>query len=195
MAHPSITIVQRFQYRDKDEEFSNRYHFTGTEPATTSDWHDLADALITSLKPLFSSDVKFVRAYGYHQDGDPSVAQIDYEAPGETLSQGTGSFATERVSGDVAMMARWDTGRTNSRGRKIWLRKYYHGCWLNNTDGDKVNPDQFTALSAIATDFLTDLGDGAHGLAGPDGAAPTAGDASQWLTTRTLKRRGKRPPS
>lgn len=195
MATPSIVIVQRFTYRDKDEEFSNRYHMTGDDPADTAAWKTLADGLISQLQPIYDGSVGFVRAYGYHEDGHPSVAQIDYEAPGNTVVFGTTTYTTTAMPGDDAMMVQWDTGRLSTRNKRIYLRKYFHGVFNRVADKDKINATQEANLNTLATGLMADLGDGTHLLAGPDGNSPINGGASQWITTRTLKRRGKRPPS
>jgi hypothetical protein len=192
---PSITLVQKFTYRDLDEEFSNRYHFTGTPPADYAGWHTLATALGTLVASVFSSNVHIVRAYGYLSDGTDSVMTVDYTVGGLSPIAGTAGPVGVFAPGDDAMTVRWDTGRRNSRGKAIYLRKYYHGVGMDSSDSDKVDSSQLGALAALGTSLLSDWGSTTSKLCGPDGVTPTLPHASPWITTRTLKRRGRRPPS
>jgi hypothetical protein len=192
---PSITIVASFTYRDNVEEWSNRYHFAGATPATTSDWKILADAIIAEEKTIVDSLVSFVRAYGYTADGTPSVATIDYTAAPLTPVHGTLAVGGSFTPGDVAMTCRWQTDRRTSAGKPIYLRKYFHAAQGLSTDRDMLATAQHTALQAFAVAMLSPLGVGEQTMSGPDGVIPHSPSASPWLTTRTLKRRGKRPPS
>lgn len=93
------------------------------------------------------------------------------------------------------MWCRWKTARTNSRGKPIYLRKYYHGVMVGGSDEpgrDEVNHTQRDALQLTAEYLLA--GSAAWPpLAGPDGVIPGSIATSRFITTRTLKRRGKRP--
>lgn len=192
---PSIVLVQSFTYRDAPEEWSNRYHFTGTAPADPTGWHDLAVALFTLVKPCLPATNSLVRAYGYLNDTDHAVATVDFTTGGLSPIPGTATVSGNVAPGDTAMTCRWKTARLTSKGKPIYLRKYFHGVLLNTTDTDKVAAAQETALSTFATAVLTNWGSTSSKLCGPDGVTPTAPAASIWATTRTLKRRGKRPPS
>lgn len=202
-----VTLVKKMYYRgDINEEYSNQYWFDGATPADSTAWKALADALIDQEKTVYTGDAWTVRAYGYD---DPigagtseapkpvSVWTYDYEAaaatvPG-TLSQGTGVLA----AGDAAVWCRWKTSRLNSKGKAIYLRKYYHPAIQKSgtgSDRDVILAAQKTALQA----FATKLWDGTF-LSGRKITAAQHDDtiigsnASSYITTRTLHRRGKRP--
>lgn len=192
---PSIVLVQSFTYRDAPEEWSNRYHFTGTAPADVTGWHDLAVALFTLVKPCLPATNTLVRAYGYLNDTDHAVATVDFTVSPYTPIAGTATVSGNVAPGDAAMTVRWKTDRLTSKGKPIYLRKYFHGVLLNTADTDKIAAAQETALSTFATAVLSDWGSTSSHLAGPDGVTPHAPAASIWATTRTLKRRGRRPPS
>ena len=191
---PSITLVQAFTYRDAYEEFSNRYHLSGTAPTDDSGWQALAEAIWDNLKSVLPARITLVRAYGYLSDTTDSVSTIDFAASPLSPLPGTFTGATRYAPGDAAMTCRWTTGRRNSKGHPIYLRKYFHGASIDTDDLDQLDPLQTTALQTFATAMLDELGATGAFMAGPDGVVPTAASASQWVTTRTLKRRGRRPP-
>jgi hypothetical protein len=197
---PSITLVKDFQYRGALEEYSNTYHFDGGDPTSAVRWKALADALILSEKTCFPSSTRYIRAFGHKAGVTHRDWVYDYLA-------GTGAVAGTLAApglipqaGDAAVWLRWATDVLTSRGKPIYLRSYYHDVWSNaNT---RLNVDTFlagqkTALETYGAAWITGFSDGVvtHHRAGPNGAiglAPSV--ASQWLTTRTLERRGRRRP-
>lgn len=191
---PSIVIVKRFTYRGQPEEFSNRYHFSGTTPASTADWTTLATAIINAEKLTVESGVSFVKAYGYEAGNDNSVAQIDYSISPLTVTNGAIAITGQKCSGDVAATARWYTGASSSRGKKIYCRKYFHGVHQQvEPDQDKLDSGQKTALETFCAKLIDGTLPGSFKYCGPQGAVLSAPEVNQYLTTRTLKRRGRRP--
>lgn len=197
-----VTLVKRFNYRgDATEEFSNQYWLSGAVPTGSTPWKALADALIAQEKGVYPADVVVVRAYGYATDveSDPAVWSYDYLGAAATVAGTFPPGALSRAPGDAAMWIRWKTDRLNTKGRPIYLRKYFHGVVQQGNTAptcDDVATGQKTALTA----FATKLRDGTfldgrlirsqshdEGLLVPS--------VSQYVTTRTLKRRGKRPGS
>lgn len=197
-----LTLIKRFNYRgDATEEFSNTYHFSGSIPADDTAWKALADALIAQEKTCYPAVVAVVRAYGYNSDADDATAvwTYDYLAHGATvagtLSPGSGQY----TSGDTAVWVRWKTSRLNTKGKSIYLRKYFHQPIVAGgtpPSSDAVLTAQVTALNAFGTKLRdgTFL-DGRTITARAHADTVTASSASAWVTTRTLKRRGKRPGS
>lgn len=194
---PSITIVKSFSYRGVPEEFSNTYHFSGTTPVDAAAWKVLADAIIAAEKLTVTSDVSFVQAYGYNAGNEISVAQIDYRVAPNVVVTGTGNFLNRiGQGGDAAATTRWPTPNFTSRGKRIYLRKYWHGAYGDSTLAfDRLNVAQRTAFNTFAAKLIDGTLPGTFRYCGPQGAVAGVGDTSQWLTTRTLKRRGKRPPT
>lgn len=191
----SVVLVQKFTYRDAPEEWSNRYHFKGEAPADSTGWHDLAVALFTILKPCLPTSTTLVRAYGYLSDTTDSVATVDFTTGGLSPIAGTATVSGNVAPGDAAMTCRWLTPARTSKGKPIYLRKYFHGVYLNTADTDQVAATQHTALQAFAAAAIVDWGSTTFQLCDKNGTVPTAPAASPWVTTRTLKRRGRRPPS
>lgn len=190
----SVTIIKHFSWRGNTEEWSNRYHLTAA-PSDDTAWKSLADALIALEKTIYPYQHVVVRAYGHTSDDDPAVWSYDYLAHSESVA-GTLSISARYLNpGDVACWVRWDTGRNDSRGHNIYLRKYFHGTINDGTTPDAIADPQGTALTAFGEALLDPI-DGSISMAGPDGNAPPGPVAkSAWATTRTLKRRGARPPT
>lgn len=190
----SVTLIKRFTYRGNAEDWSNTYHLDGT-PADATAWKALADSLWALEQPVLPVTQNLVHAYGHHNDDENVVWSFDYSISPPGGPAGTFPITgTAAAPGDAACWARWDTGRTTSNGKKIYLRKYFHGCCMNVTGGDVLHSNQKTALQAFATALLTWTSSTVH-FAGPDGVRPPGpGVAGNYITTRTLKRRGRRPP-
>ena len=197
MSKPAIRIIQSFTYQSEAEEFSNQYNFSGSAPGDPASWKALADALIAALRPLFSASTTFHHAYGYNDSDQPSVWGHDYTVPGPALG-GTFVPGTDvQMPGDTAAWIRWESDKRNSRGKTIYARKYFHDVY---GDAGTNRPDHFsTAQSTAYMTFANKCLDGSISqvfhLCLPDGTPLHTPVASYWLTTRTLKRRGKRPPT
>lgn len=194
---PSITIIKDFSYRGVLEEYSNTYHFSGTQPADAAAWKALADAIITAERPCYQAAVRFVQAYGYNAGSDLSVAQIDYRVSPNTVLTGTDTtFGSVFCPGDVAATIRWPTSQFTSRGKRIYLRKYMHNVAPQAfPNQDKLLGLQKTAFGTFAAKLIDGTLPGSFRYCGPQGAVALAPQVSDYLTTRTLKRRGKRPPT
>jgi hypothetical protein len=191
MSAPGIVIVMAFPYRGVSEEWSQRYHLDD-DFADGGDFNSTVSDLVTALQPILTSDTEFHRAYGYHDTDNDSDFEIDL----------TGEFGTydddgfPHAPGDDAFWVRWYTERHSSNGRKVYLRKYFHDAVMSgNSAGtqDVLKSTQKDAAETFANDATGTGWNGKH-LAGPDGNVPGGGSAaSEFITTRTLKRRGKRP--
>lgn len=192
---PSITMVKRFTYRTQNEEWSNTYHFSGTTPADAAAWKTLADAIAAQEKTILHVNTSVVKAYGYEAGNDHSVAQIDYTVAPNTPVAGLFNTppSAQLQCGDVAACVRWYTGRTNTRGRKVYVWKYFHGAWRASTDVDTLDSGYRTLLGTFAAKMIDGTLPGSFKYCAPQGQALSAPYVLPYLTTRTLKRRGKRP--
>jgi hypothetical protein len=191
-----LTIIKRFPYRgDTTEEFSNQYWFTGGAPADGAAWLALANAVIAQEKTCYPGTTTVVAAYGYDSDvdGAHAVYTLDLHAApvAGTLSYGTGT----RAPGDAAVWVRWKTSRLNTKGKAIYLRKYFHPATVLGDSGpDTVTTAQVTALNAFGTKCYDGSLSGTRTITAR-GHTDTilSRSSSANATTRTLKRRGKRP--
>lgn len=196
-----LTLVKAFTYRgDANEEYSNQYWLSGGIPADGTAWKALADALIVQEKTIYPADCRVVRAYGYDRDDDgaPSVWSFDYAAAAATVP-GTLAAPTQPSPGDSAVWIRWKTGRLNSKGKPIYLRKYYHPACAKDASAagrDQVVTAQVAALTGVATALGNGSLLGSRTIRSQHHAEALQGQqVSTYITTRTLKRRGKRPGS
>jgi len=202
MAHyqqpaPRLRLVQSSEYRGQPEEWSNTYSFKGPAPTTPAGWQAIADAFILLLRQCFTSKTTFVRAYGYNANSIGANFVHDYTSPGPP-SAGTGVFTNSlSLPGDAAITGRLSSEKFNPSGKRVYGRNYWHDAYAEATDSDRVNSEQQAQL----TTFLTQYTQGTI-IAGTDSCLPDLTDThsphvDQWITTRTLKRRGKRrlPPT
>lgn len=191
-----LTLVKKFTYRgDPTEEFSNTYHFKNPPPGDAASWTVLMNDAVSREKLIFPNAVSYSRAYGYDSD-DPKAHHVfahDFTQPGPpplgTLPAGTG----RSVSGDQAACVKWKTARLNSRGKPIYLRKYLHCGFVDTAVSDQLDAGYFAKLETYA-----DLTTGMNGIYGglrsrTHDETVEDGHAIGWVTTRTLKRRGRRP--
>jgi len=196
MAAAMITLVKKFTYRGNPlEEWSNSYHLDSTPPDLTA-WKAMCGSsyLGGMETTLYTASTTLIRALCYEDSDNPATYVLDLVALGLSA---TGSLATtglSRFAGDQAATVGIDTGLTGSTGKKIWLRKYYHDGVEITATPDSLGAAYVTALGAMAT-YL--LGTALHGTvyyADKNGRRPTGlGRVDPYSTTRTLKRRGKRP--
>ena len=199
VAATGIVIIKKFTYRgDPNEEFSNKYWLTGDPPGPSSEWAGLFDVLVAQEKACYVPQVHVVGGYGYNDNtpGAQSIWSVDLEALGTTVPGTLTAAQGFTYAGDQAGMLEWQTDRKNSRGKWVYLRKYFHGGITHYTNVDEIAPEAVTAYETLGTHLR-------------DGTIPQAVGrkirsqkqdenlqsmhASKWITTRTLKRRGKRP--
>jgi hypothetical protein len=203
-----LTIIKRFLYRgNANEEYSNTYWLTPTTaPADDAAWRTLFNAIVAGEKTCYPAQVEVIRGYGYnddtgHKPGDsgavsPAVWSVDLRVAPEVVVPGTLDLTgVIRSPGDDAVWVRWKTSRRTSPGSKpIYIRKYFHPATFASTAVDTVGTTQRTNLLAFGAlmDGGTLPGSRKITTCGRNDVILNHG-ASVNTTTRTLKRRGKRP--
>jgi hypothetical protein len=210
MADPAcvLTVIKRFPYKTNPaEEWSNQYAFSGSTPPDPAGWRALFDALVAAEKLLYTARVQVIGGYGYDKvpkKGDSAIWALDLTVAPNSVVPGTLALSSNQPGGgDAALWVRWGLDRLNSHGKRIYLRKYFHDVYVAaNATPDVPNATQLAALNAFGTklrdgSFLASRTivsppdkNGNHG-----GMVPISSMASPYITTRTLKRRGKRPPT
>jgi hypothetical protein len=194
-----LTIIKSFQYRGATEEWSNSYTISGTTPADAAAWTAWGEKLKDIEKPIVTNQVTFVKWYGYAPGSWETKPQhVDFQGNYAAGQVGTMAFTGgQLLPGDAAFTIRWDTGQFTSRGKKIYLRKYFHTALGDSaTVSDNLLPAQRTAAGVYAAKLYdgTSL-IGTARMARDTGTLPIAHLVSPYVTTRTLKRRGKRNPT
>lgn len=193
---PKVTIIKHFLYRGVDEQFSNTYHFSGTTPATPAAWRTLVDAIVVNEKPTVTSAVSWVGAYGYEAGSPHADWTLNYIGAGESEPFGSMTLGSMIQSpGDDAVTLRWATGTTNMDGKPIYLRKYMHPAYFLSGAPDTVASTQRTAMGVYAGKWTDGSLPGGVKVCKPQGGDGAGAFVSPFVTTRTLKRRGKRPSS
>lgn len=187
---PSITIVKAFTYRGVDEEWSNTYHFSGDTPDTPAKWKTLADAIWAEERKFLRGAVSIRKAYGYVAGNNSSVYQVDYRDPPNVVTAGLIGTGTQ-APGDSAVTIRWATTKRNSKGRPVYLRKYFHG--ISITPPDAVESTTVTAMNAFALKIKDGTLPGSFRMVGEQGLDAGVPKVNTNVTTRTLKRRGRDP--
>jgi len=191
-----IVLIKRFTYRDDPtEEWSNMYHFNGAPPVDSISWKAFADSLIAEEVKCYHATNSVVRAYGYADDAVKpiSVWSHDYLAAGASVP-GTLPIVGRPIAGDQAALLQWKLDKKNTRGKYVYLRKYFHGGEVDATDQDKISAQSKAAYLTFCT-LLAGTGGNFHGgiRARAYNVPVLQAEASEWVTTRTLTRRGKRP--
>ena len=195
MSAPGIVIVKEMPYRGSPEEWSNKYHFVGDAPSDDAGWDSLREAIVDLERTCYGTFVKVVRVYGYDDTDHDATYIYEYASGSEPTGSISAITGSTFAPGDAAAWCRWKTARVNSHGRPIYLRKYFHGVTVyasTSGDTDELNVTWTTAADAFIDNVNGVSGDW-PGIAGPDGVAPGASSRSTYITTRTLKRRGRRP--
>jgi hypothetical protein len=201
MAAPTtvLTVIKRFTYRgNSNEEWSNTYAFSGATPADSAAWRALFDALVLQEKTLFASSCSVVGGYGYDSipvTGDHAIWSVDLTVVPNTPVAGTYTPSGEAFAGDQAAWVRWGLDRFNTNGKRVYLRKYYHAGWKATGSVDGLHANYTAALSAIGNKLLDGTFITGRKIVDKDGNVPIGTAVSPFVTTRTLKRRGKRPPT
>lgn len=192
-----VTMIKAFPYRDElEEEFSNTYHFRAAPPSTDADWMTLVNAVLAVEQTVFPPYVTFRRAscHATDNDSDPAVFSHDWTLtpppPGGTFSA---NAADRPTAGDQAAFAWWKMDYKSTKGKPVYLRKFLHAAVCAPTGSvDLIAPDYAAAINSYAFE-MNDTHGGLRSQ-GRDGGAVIYGHGP-YITTRTLKRRGKKKKS
>lgn len=190
-----LTIEKSTLYRATREHWNNAYHLS-LVPTDGAAWNALATAVVALEQPMLSASTQFEKIYG-HTPGTPPVLVYEYDYPPTGEGGVAGTFVPSNLEypcpGDVAFWVRYGTTQKTSLGKPIYLRNYYHDAHTGLTP-DTLAVNQASRLTTLATAWVNGIS--AAGVtyvrAGPRGAIAQNHQNGQFLTTRTLKRRGKR---
>lgn len=189
---PSITIVKSFTYRNAPEEYANTYHFAGDTPDDEAAWESLAVAIWNEERKMLNTSVSLSAGYGYEAGNESSVWQYDFADDPPANPAGV-IVTADQAPGDAAVWVRWKTPDRNSKGRPIYLRKYFHGFGTQDPDG--VGSATAAAMLVYGEKMKDGTLPGGFTICGPQGAAAGAVGTSAFVGFRQLKRTGKRPTS
>jgi hypothetical protein len=146
------------------------------------------------VKTVLTPATTILRVLCYHDTDADAVYTYQLADFGGVVVGTMDVSAGHEAPGDCASWVRWATGETNSRGKAIYLRKYFHNVYVDETTNDLLTTPTVDALQTFGDAMLAEgMGD-AGLMCGPDGNVPAGpARAATYATTRTLKRRGARP--
>lgn len=196
-----LTLVKKFTYRgNPNEQFSNTYCLSGATPADAAAWTTLSNALIAEEKKVYPALCKVIKSYGYSSDADDASSVFQLDLSGAPVS-GTMAVADGVIApGDNAVWVRWKTQRLTSKGRPIYLRKFFHGALPASAAAglpwDTINGGQRTALLAFGTKLMDSTFLDGRVIVGPghSGEVVVAREASTVIGYRQLRKGRRRPP-
>jgi hypothetical protein len=118
-----VSVNKSRSFRGKTEIWSNVYHYSLATNLDVTLATDLVDQIATAEKLCHSSGVTFEDGRVWEVGGTP--------AENETIVirdlSGVGALAAlDSTYAEACVVARCDTNRNTSTGRRIYLRKYYH---------------------------------------------------------------------
>jgi hypothetical protein len=123
-----ISVEKRVTWREQPEDFANVYHYDSD--ATVSS-EELLDAIVAAERPMFVNAVSYIRGQVWGPtDGTKEQSQMLFQKNLSGL--GTSSVGSLTPSENTAVLS-WDTGRVNTRGGRVYLRKYLHVCGISAT--------------------------------------------------------------
>ncbi len=159
-----VSVTKSTTWRGIEEQYSNVYHFDAAVD-TTSD--DLANSVVASERAAHAVNVTFknVKVWG-PTDGtkEQSVMLLQKDLTGTGNAVRTYDTAKE-----LTAVVQWDTGRKNSRGGRIFLRKYLHVGALGESGEDQAKGN--AALAPATVTRLTTYANNVKNAVGVSGAA------------------------
>lgn len=139
---------------------------------------------------MLSNTVKLQEIYGYAAGTEAAVAHISADDKPAIATVGSNSNS-QNTSGDQAFWVRWKTPAKTSKGKPIYLRKYFHGFAKDATDG--IANGVRSAATIYAGKMTDGTLPGGFAICAPQGAPGGISKVPSFTTTRTLKRRGADP--
>jgi hypothetical protein len=118
-----VNIVKSVSFRGAPQEFSNRYHYEGSD-MTTAQATQLAQNVKAQEVQIHANDVSFLRFSVWLDTGNKATSEMISQG---TLSGVGGFVANAAMDRERVYLIRWRAGN-DSRGRPVYLRKYFHAC-------------------------------------------------------------------
>jgi hypothetical protein len=159
-----VSVTKQSSWRGINEQFSNVYNYdTGIDITA----EQVLDGVVSEERKIFGDNVTFVKAQAWGPvDGTPAQSQMLNQ---KTLT-GVGAVVTGAIAAkELAAVVEWDTGRVNSRGGKIFFRKYLHVCKLPATFGEAALGN--TVMDSSSINLYLAFGNGVKNVAGVNGAS------------------------
>lgn len=180
---PSVKIVKQIQFKGGTRLYSNRYYITDGEPSNNTKWETLFDNIVNAEKATAGPVVTIVEALGYPAGTDVAAHSKSYSTVGTYSTGGS----DRQAPGECAALVRWSTSARSLKNHPIYLFKYYHSIYYNNSvTQDDLAAGQKTALGTYANAWVTGFSDGTvtHKLTSPQGHDATGYEVHEYITHR-----------
>jgi hypothetical protein len=152
-----ISITKSVNYRGVEQEFTNTYHYVTPGAGVAGDHAALVAEIVAIERDLHSSDVTFRRAKvwstGLGQQNNEMLHQQSLSGTGNQIVGG--SMDRER-----AFLMQWPAGK-DSRGKPVFLRKWFHSCGgANGYDPTSGVLQQTSAIPESGRDAVSNKANG-----------------------------------
>lgn len=118
-----VAIEKSVSFRGVQQPFSNRYHYEGAT-MTPAQATQLAQNVAGQEKVLHSTDVSFKYFRVWLDTGNKATSEMVAQGNLSGVGQSASSPTMDR---ERAVLIQWRAG-SDSRGRPVFLRKWYHVC-------------------------------------------------------------------
>jgi hypothetical protein len=134
MGQVSIAVLKRVAFRGAVQEFSNTYHYGSIDSNPIfGTGKQLTDEVVAFEKSIHSNVVTFVNVKMWSSGGTIAQNEMIYE---ENLTGVGSQQPTPSMDRERAYLFSWKAGK-NSRGKPVYLRKWFHLC--GNFGGVVIN--------------------------------------------------------
>lgn len=154
-----VAVDKSVMWRGQKETYTNVWHYDTTIDTTSK---EIADAVVDKERALMGTNVSFNRVQVWGPtDGTKEASQMLHQ---EDLSGTGGTGGGQTCALETTAVVSWNTGRFNSRGGRIYLRKYLHlgQLFSNDLEASKGN----TALPSSDMGRLESFGNAMKNLQG-----------------------------
>jgi hypothetical protein len=159
-----VAVTKGTSWRGIAEEFTNVYHYDTSTEVTSE---QVLNGIVNAERQVFGSNVSYLRGQVYGP-ADGTILQNQMLLQKDLTGVGavdTGSITAKELTAVVS----WDTGRVNTRGGRIYLRKYLHIGRIAITDEDQAKGNG--PLTQNVRDMLESYGNAAKNVVGVSGAS------------------------
>lgn len=167
-------------------QFSNRYHVTGPDWASQSQFNTFADLVVADEKICYDSAVTITEVIGYNAGSALPVFSKSYTTAGTMSAAGT-----ENVPADCAAVVRYTTTQRTSKNHPVYLFNYYHHPkQATGGPADTLVTINKSRLDGYATNWCSGYNDGTNTRkrCGPNGAVAQTGASLALISHRDFPR-------
>jgi hypothetical protein len=200
MAYPSVAvaITKATDWHGAREEFDNVYYYDGPfYQAGSENYLRLAEKIVAAERLVHGSNVEFMR-YRVWSAGGTIAQNITL---GLVDLDGYGTLGSTSMFKEAAAVIEWETDRSNTLGRKVYLRKFIRPCAIDDSSNGGIATGVISlAGSTMATklktyadsvDYVTIPVGAVFQLVSPTGRIPRASDngvVNSYMRSREFRR-------